>query len=161
MLADLDKVCAETGVWPHAVLAGHVHNYQHFTRTRRDGTEIPYVSCGNGGHNVQSLTRNGSAPLRVPQIVQPAHGSTDKVVFENYDDKNYGYLRVVATVAQLRIEYHAASDGPDIKAPDDAVTVDVASRKLAHFVATDLGRAKAAAAISHLRAAKERTPRSR
>jgi hypothetical protein len=144
MLAQMDKVCDKAGVWPHAVLAGHVHNYQRFTRTRRDGTQIPYVSCGNLGHNVQLLARKGSAPIRVPQVLQQAKGNLDQVTFESYDDKNYGYLRVIATAAQLRIEYHAASDGPQIKAPDDYVTVDLEERKLAHFLATDQGRAAAA-----------------
>jgi hypothetical protein len=144
MLAEMDKRCQAAGIWPHAVLAGHVHNYQRFTRTRRDGTQIPYVSCGNLGHNVQSLARKGSAPIRVPQVLQEARGNLDQVTFESYDDKNYGYLRVIATAAQLRIEYHAASDGPQIKAPDDYVTVDLQQRKLAHFLATDQGRAAAA-----------------
>jgi hypothetical protein len=153
MLADIDAACAGNGVWPHAVLAGHVHNYQRFTRTRGDGTQIPYVSCGNGGHNVQSLARKGSLPLRVPQIIQPAQGNSDQVVFENYDDKNYGYLRVVATETQLRIEYHAARDGPGIKAPDDFVTVDLATRKLVHFTAPDLGRTEKATAVRALREA--------
>ena len=43
---------ARSGTWPHAVLAGHAHSYQRFTRLRDDGTEIPYIICGNGGHNV-------------------------------------------------------------------------------------------------------------
>lgn len=143
MLADMDAVCQKAGVWPHAVLAGHVHNYQRFTRTRSDGTEIPYVSCGNGGHNVQKLTRKGATPLRTPQVLQAAGRGTDEIAFESYDDLNYGYLRILVTAAQLRIEYHAASDGPDVKTPDDSVTVDLASRKLGHFAATDMGRAQA------------------
>jgi hypothetical protein len=69
---------------------------------------------------------------------------------------NYGYLRVVATATQLRIEYHAASDGPGSKAPDDYVTVDLASRQLAHFIATDQGRAKAAHHIRQQREAHHR-----
>jgi hypothetical protein len=150
MLAAMDKVCAAQGVWPHAVFAGHVHNYQRFTRTRSDGTQIPYVSCGNGGHNVQRLTRNGGTPLRTPQIIQPAKSGNDQVVFESYDDLNYGYLRVVVTAAQLRIEYHAASDGPDVKTPDDSVTVDLATRLLAHFDATDTGHAQAVADVRRL-----------
>jgi hypothetical protein len=55
MRQQMDAVCAETGIWPHAVLAGHAHSYQRFTRQRPDGTEIPYLVCGNGGHNVQKL----------------------------------------------------------------------------------------------------------
>lgn len=157
MLADMDAVCEATGVWPHAVLSGHVHNYQRFTRTRRDGTEIPYVCCGNGGHNVQRLARKGSLPLRVSQIIQNAQGNQDQVVFENYDDLNYGYLRVVVTARQLRVEYHAASDGPDVKAPDDSVTVDLATGKLAHYVATDLGRPLAARQVGMAHDAQART----
>jgi hypothetical protein len=33
--------------------------------------------------------------MRTPQIIQAARGKTDQVVFENYDDQDYGYLRVV------------------------------------------------------------------
>src|SRR5882757_6473666 len=33
MLADIDSACTAAGVWPHAVFAGHAHNYQRFTRT--------------------------------------------------------------------------------------------------------------------------------
>jgi len=155
MLAQMDKECAAAGVWPHAVLAGHVHNYQRFTRIRPDGTQIPYVSCGNLGHNVQSLTRKGSDTIRVPSVLQKASTQppADQVTFENYDDRNYGYLRVVATSEQLRIEYHAASDGPNVKAPDDSVTVDLATRTIGHFEATDQGHA---AAIRQVKADKAR-----
>ena len=60
-------------------------------------------------------------------------GHADKVTLENYDDQDYGYLRIVVTETQLRIEYHPASDGAGAKTPDDFVTVDIASRKLVHF----------------------------
>src|SRR5437867_2531057 len=52
---------------------------------------------------------------------------------------------------QLRIEYHPADDGPGTKTPDEAVTVDLTTRKLAHFQANDLGHAKAARAIRAMR----------
>lgn len=152
MLKQIDDVCNEIGVWPHAFLSGHAHNYQRFTRTRiADGTEIPYVVCGNGGHNIQKIARPGTAALRAPQVIQAGQGTTDQVVLENYDDQDYGYLRIVATSSQLRIEFHPASDGPHAKTPDDHVTVDLKSRKLANFVATDQGRATAARGIRNLR----------
>jgi hypothetical protein len=66
------------------------------------------------------------------------------VILENYDDRNYGYLRIVVTKTQLRVEYHPASDGTGTKAPDDSVTVDLASRTLVHYAANDLGYPKAA-----------------
>jgi hypothetical protein len=53
MREQIDEICNEVSVWPHAVLAGHAHNYQRFTRHREDDTEIPYIICGNGGQNVQ------------------------------------------------------------------------------------------------------------
>ncbi len=137
MTSQIDTICKETGVWPHAVLAGHAHNYQRLTRTRSDGTHIPYIVCGNGGHNVQRLTKGST--LRAPEVIQPADRNNDQIVLENYDDQNYGYLRVVLTSDQLRIEYHPASDGLNTKTPDDSVTVDLQNRGITHYKAKDLG----------------------
>jgi hypothetical protein len=134
MLSQIDAVCTKTGVWPHAVLSGHAHNYQRFTRVHGN-TQIPYIICGNGGHALAKLMRKKGASLRTPQQL-PTTGHADKVILENYDDQDYGYLRIVATQTQLRIEYHPASDGDGAKTPDDFVTVDLASRKLVHFTGT-------------------------
>jgi hypothetical protein len=145
MLAQIDSVCAKTAVWPHAFLSGHAHNYQRFTRTRStDKTQIPYIVCGNGGHGLQSVAQAAGQTMRAPQVVQKPTGKSDLVILENYDDRNYGYLRVVVTKTQLRVEYHPASDGPATKAPDDSVTVDLGSRSLVHYAANDLGYPKAA-----------------
>jgi hypothetical protein len=152
MQAQIDTVCDKVGVWPHADLAGHAHSYQRFTRTRKDGTQIPYVVCGNGGHNVMSLTRGGPA-IRTPSPIQDATGGKDLVVLENYDDQNYGYLRVVVNKSQLRIEYHPAPDGAQSKTPDDAVTVDLAQRKLVHYSAHSQGAAPAKQAVQTAAAA--------
>ena len=143
MQAQIDKICMKTGVWPHAVLAGHAHSQQRFTRTRKDGSQIPYVICGNTGHNVQLLRRSGP-PTRVPQVLQPASATADQVVFESYDDTNYGYLRIIASTKQLRIEYHPSADGRTSKTPDDSVTVDLATRKIVHYNAPNLGYGTAA-----------------
>jgi len=133
MLKDIDSACQQTGVWPHAILSGHAHNYQRFTRVK-DDRETPFVVCGNGGHALTRLTKKGDPALRVP-MAQPSlsDGSGDKVTFESYDFTDYGYLRIIVDKTQLRIEYHPASDGDDSKTPDDFVTVDLASRKLVHF----------------------------
>jgi len=147
MQKQIDAICEEVGVWPHADLAGHAHNYQRFTRTRPDGTQIPYVVCGNGGHNVQRLTTNGQPPLRAPQVIQAASDDTDAVVLESYDDQNYGYLRIVVNAKQLRIEYHPAIDGSQTRTPDDSVTIDLATRRITHFVARDAGVPALAARI--------------
>ncbi len=130
MLKDMDTACKAAGVWPHAVLSGHAHSYQRYTRATSN-MEIPYLIAGNGGHGLQSLVRAGSPPLRAPVALTSVPG----VTFENYDDKDYGYLRIIVNAQQLRIEYHPSSDGGSAKAPDDAVTVDLKTRKLVHFKA--------------------------
>jgi hypothetical protein len=146
MTAQIDKVCQSTGVWPHAVLSGHAHNYQRFTRVHA-GRQIPYIIAGNGGHAIARLKRapeSGRAPkapanssrtnptsryvtpYRAPTVIQAAGHGHDLIRLENYDDQDYGYLRIVVTKSQLRIEYHPASDTDAAKTPDDVVAVDLA-----------------------------------
>ena len=151
MRQQMDQICAEVGVWPHAVLAGHAHNYQRFTRHRPDGTEIPYIICGNGGHNVQKLHPKGE-PLRTPQVVQASGNGEDQITIENYDDTDYGYLRMTVDPDQLRIEYHPASDADQSKTPDDSVTIDLASRRRTTYAPNDMGFPAQAAAIRQLHA---------
>jgi len=153
MLAQIDDLCKAVGVWPHAFLSGHAHNYQRFTRTLKDGSEIPYIVCGNMGHNATRLNRGTTPPPRVPQVIEKASGETAKVVFERYDAdrEHFGYLRVVVTSAQLRVEYHPASDGAHAKTPDDSVTVDLKTRKRTQFMPNDLGWPERAHRLRELR----------
>ncbi|HVH78862.1 MAG TPA: metallophosphoesterase, partial [Stellaceae bacterium] len=151
MRQQMDDVCEEVGVWPHAVLAGHAHNYQRFTR-HHDEMEIPYIICGNGGHNVQKLHLKGATggALRTPQIVHSAAGDADQVTLENYDDTDYGYLRITVDPHQLRIEYHPASDADQSKTPDDSVTIDLASRKRTTYTPNDMGFSRRAEEVRQL-----------
>ena len=130
MQKEIDDICKEVGVWPHAVLSGHAHDYERFTR-ERNGTQVPYVVCGNGGHGLPRFTSKLAAPPRTPAKLELP--GPDSITLENYDGKDYGYLRIIANDKQLRIEYHPASDGAGVKTPDDFVTVDLATRKLVHF----------------------------
>ena len=57
MANDIDAVCTRTEVWPDAVLSGHAHLYQRFTRSV-GGRQIPYVVAGSGGH-LQHQPRSG------------------------------------------------------------------------------------------------------
>jgi hypothetical protein len=139
MRTQMDGICRDVGIWPHAVLAGHAHSYQRFTRLRSDGTEVPYIICGNGGHNHTKLQAPGGVPPRAPQVMQTAAAGDDPVTFENYDDAGYGYLRIIVDPHQLRIEYHPASDGIQSKTSDDSVTVDLATRKRTTYTPNDLG----------------------
>lgn len=123
MLADLDQVARAAGFWPHAVLSGHAHNYQRFTR-KVGNTQIPYIVAGSGGHDVTRLGYGHSGAIRTPSQVTPT------LTFENYDDRHYGYLRITVNAKLLRIEFHPAQDGITEKTPDDRVVVDLATRRL-------------------------------
>jgi len=132
MLKEIDAICKESGVWPHAILSGHAHSYQRFTR-QLGNRQIPFVVCGNGGHGLTKLSKTQTlrTPQSMPIFAQPE--AKDSVTFESYDDANYGYLRVLVDPTQLRIEYHPASDGSQTKTPDDSVTIDLASGTLVHY----------------------------
>lgn len=120
MLADIDSACSSAGVWPHAVFAGHAHNYQRYTRTVNQ-FEMPYLVAGCGGHAPLSPMRG---TYRTPYKVD------NTLTLESYDDTHYGYLRVVVNSQTMRIEYHPESDGSVTKTPDDVVTVNLASRTI-------------------------------
>ncbi len=129
MLADIDGCCTDANFWPHAVISGHAHSYQRFSRTisksiakGKADYETPYIVCGNSGHGLSKIGGKNGATLRAPVQVN------DSLVFENYDDTNFGYLRIVCDAAQLRIEYHDAE--PNEKTYSDAVTVDIASHTI-------------------------------
>jgi hypothetical protein len=133
MLKEIDAICEEVGVWPHAVFSGHAHNYQRYTRTV-DKRQIPYVVCGNGGHPpLQKLGVDTSlrTPIAMPGFTQPER--KDTVTLDNYDFSSFGYLRVVVDTTQLRIEFHPEGDGITSKTPDDFVTVSLAEGKLVHY----------------------------
>jgi hypothetical protein len=135
MLKEIDAVCSATGVWPHAILSGHSHNYQRYTRALPVGTttrQIPFMVIGNGGHApLATLSGSLRTPQPMPIFAQPE--AKDTVTFESYDDTSYGYTRILVSTTQLRIEYHPASDGATTKTPDDAVTVDLATGTLTTY----------------------------
>jgi hypothetical protein len=74
MLGQIDAICKSVGVYPHAVLAGHSHNYQRFTRKitfNKKSYSVPFVVCGDGGHNVN--------PLVMGRKGQPAQEPGDNI----------------------------------------------------------------------------------
>ena len=73
---------------------------------------------GNAGHGLSAIKGDKNGPLRTPVEI-----TKGELWFENYDDKNYGYLRIIADTNQLCIEYHDAN--PAQKSYSDAVTVDL------------------------------------
>jgi hypothetical protein len=118
MLADIDSACTAAGLWPHAVFAGHAHNYQRYTRLVNNH-QTPYIVAGCGGHSPLSAMRG---TYRTPYTIDST------LTLESYDDTHFGYLRVTVNAQTMRIEFHPEADGSVIKTPDDVVTVNVAAR---------------------------------
>ena len=48
VMQDIDSCCEDAGLWPDAVLSGHAHLYQRFTRVK-NGRQVPYIVSGSGG----------------------------------------------------------------------------------------------------------------
>jgi hypothetical protein len=88
----LEQVIQKTQRYPDAVFAGHVHNYQRFTRAIV-GRQIPYIVAGAGGYwHLHYMQKNpDGTPLRVPFEVEP--GTT----LESYSDDRHGFLRLEVT----------------------------------------------------------------
>jgi hypothetical protein len=142
MLAEIDTICQDVGVYPHAVLSGHQHNYQRFTRTLHFGgkdIDVPFVVCGSGGHHINPIAqgRHGQPAQRPRYGSKVDYMDSTKVVTsrglirENYDDNrtDYGYLRIVVTAEQLRIAFQLTSQDV-MQAQSDLVTVDLATRQM-------------------------------
>lgn len=141
MLGEIDEICLEAGVYPHAILSGHAHNYQRYTRTFKfhgEEIDLPTVVCGDSGHNVTTLTKakrgqpslepkNGSNVTYLDH--KPKVGKTS-LTLEKYDDTHPGYLRVSANETELRIGFHQATDGSILQSRFDLVTVDLASHEM-------------------------------
>lgn len=118
MLADIDSACTAAGVWPHAVFAGHAHNYQRYTRLV-NAMQIPFLVAGCGGHSPLSSMRG---TYRTPYKID------NTLTLESYDDTHYGYLRVTVNAQTMMIEFHPESDGGVVKTPDDTVTINLQAR---------------------------------
>ena len=124
LLAEIDQACNKAGICPDAVLSGHSHNYQRYTRTVA-GMTIPYIVAGMGGHGVTAMrtTTSGNA-IRTPMTMD------NTLTLASYDDTHYGYMRVIVNATTLRMEFHPAEDGGTTKTPDDAFTLNLKTRAI-------------------------------
>src|SRR5436853_1507523 len=105
----LDQAMAATDVVPHAVLSGHVHNMQRFTRRYKD-RQIPYVIDGRGGYaNTERLAHkmqkdgDGEYPA-APVKTESSQDPSLDLDLVYYDQENAGFLRVTVTAQELTID---------------------------------------------------------
>jgi hypothetical protein len=141
MLGEIDAVCKAQGVYPHAFLSGHAHNYQRYTRTvRLSGTayDVPFIVCGGGGHNVSPLVQaklgqaaqEPATGIRVDYLDPTPAVTTGGLLLENYDDRDYGYLRVTVDSKQLRIGFYQVGTGSLPQSLADMVTVQLSNHTM-------------------------------
>ena len=141
MLADIDTVCKSVGVYPHAVISGHAHNYQRYTRNltfNGKNYSVPFIICRDSGHNVTPLVQSsfgkkGSEPgddTDVSYMDDHSIVQSTGLTLNRHDDKNAGFLRVQATATQLTIAFNPVpKSGTAPRA--DTVTVNLAAHAAA------------------------------
>ncbi len=137
LLLQIDTICKAQGVYPHAFLSGHAHNYQRYTRTVNFGGkeyDVPFVVCGDGGHNVNRVVQGSKGHpavepnngIKVDYLEAKKTGvTTGGLLLEKYDDTNYGYLRISVDAEQLRIGFHQVNNSSLAQSRFDLVTVDL------------------------------------
>lgn len=141
MLREIDTICKQQGVYPHAVISGHAHNYQRYTRTVHFGSkdfDVPFIVSGNGGHHVNRLVqgRKGVPPQEPHMGIDVSYLDHNPAVdsrgvqMEKYDDSNYGYLRVTVDKELLRIGFYQVGVASLAQSRFDMVTVDLASHTM-------------------------------
>jgi hypothetical protein len=113
-LADIDACCTAAGLWPDAVLSGHAHLYQRFTRVIQ-GKETPYIVAGSGGYAATApLGGLPNAPVKI--------GNYTLVVNPIVE---FGYLTITTDAKTLTITFKTAVQKQVMQR--DSVTVDLKS----------------------------------
>jgi len=141
MLRQIDTICKQEGVYPHAVLSAHAHNYQRYTRTiefNGQEYEVPFIVCGDGGHNVTHIVRGSKGH----PAVEPNNGAkvdylenspavtVKSLVLKKHEDTNYGYLRITVDSEQLKIGFYQVGVTTLAQSRYDMVTVDLKSHTM-------------------------------
>jgi predicted phosphohydrolase len=105
ILNAIDQAVEASGRPPDAVLSGHVHNYQRFSRVV--GTrKIPYVVAGAGGYANAATSMHQLQPgLTTPPVALPYQTTVEGVMLEQYQENEPGFLRITADANGLTFEY--------------------------------------------------------
>lgn len=141
LLQQIDTICAKIGVYPHAILSGHAHNYQRFTRTVQLGGkdfDVPFIVCGDGGHHVNAILRaKRGQPAQEPgfgtdvsYLDTGAAVEAKGLILEKYNDHGYGYLRISADKENLAIGFHLVGQMSMAQSRFDKVTVNLKNHEM-------------------------------
>ena len=117
IMKDIDSCCKAAGLYPDAVLCGHAHLYQRFTRVMADGKEVPYVVAGSGGFAATTPKQLPPPPITIGDhtlVIAPI--------------VNFGYLTVETDARTLSITFRTADQrGVAVR---DTVVVDLKANKI-------------------------------
>jgi hypothetical protein len=129
MLKDIDQCIENAKFSPHAILSGHAHIYQRYTRSVQykfasDSYEVPCLVAGSGGHRVTPERSQKLTSTRTPK--KHAKGvRMDKYI------PDFGYLRITVNKDKMMIEFmQVNAQMGRTKSAADRVTVDLKSRKI-------------------------------
>jgi Calcineurin-like phosphoesterase len=119
ILTAIDTAIVKSGRRPDAVLSGHVHNYQRFSRAV-DDTRMPYIVAGAGGY---ANTPRAMHTLQKISDERPFQTTYADVRLESANHTDPGFLTITATDADITFEYFIVPfDGSD-PSSFDKVTV--------------------------------------
>lgn len=129
ILQAIDGAAKAAGRWPDAVLSGHVHDYQRFSRDVGNGDNVPYIVAGAGGYaNIAKRMHQLQKELERKKL--PINTTRENLRLESHNCKDPGYLRVSAGKSGLSFEYFVVPfDGEPAAEPFDSVTVETRKPK--------------------------------
>ena len=103
ILTAIDLAITASGRTPDAVLSGHVHNYQRFSRTSHHKA-IPYVVAGAGGYaNDARSMHKLQKGLETKKL--PFQTTMKGVKLESFQQEEPGFLKVTVTEEAIQFEY--------------------------------------------------------
>jgi hypothetical protein len=110
-LADtLDECARAAGRRPDAVLTGHAHCYQRFSRSV-DGRQVPHVVAGAGGYHELHPLGHGIHALPMALDGMDGRGGLDGVTLESYEDRRHGFLTVTVRPGAAEFAYETVAAG--------------------------------------------------
>jgi hypothetical protein len=127
---------AATGIYPHLILSGHVHNYQRFTvkqaaagQAAAGGSfDIVSIVAGNGGYtNLSKMQNLHGVPPKAPLPL------TDTLTLESYDQINFGFLRFEVSKDSMTGTYFSApfqAGATPAANAGDRFTIDLRNRSV-------------------------------
>jgi len=118
LMQDIDSCCKAAGLWPDALLSGHAHLYQRFTRVV-NGRQVPYIVSGSGGFAATA-----------PQQPVPKAGTTiGDHTLEVAPIVQFGYLTLTTNAKTLTVSFKTAPRGGPVRQMD-SVTLNLVSGKI-------------------------------